>query len=427
MSLSRPRVLVLADDCNPEWPSLPVVGYKYAKALAAVADVVLVTQVRNRPNITKAGMAGAEVVYLDTEKVAAPLAKFANRLRGGHSRGWTLQMAMDYPAYLWFEREAWKRFEPELRGGRFDIVHRITPMSPTQPSYLAHCSPVPFILGPLNGNLPWPPQFRAELAREGEWLSFVRGFYKAMPYHRSTYRDSACVLAAFAHTMDDLKPKYLPKAINFPEVGIDPELFAMQPRGESPRLEILFAGRLVPYKLPEVVVRAFAGSKLLQQHRLRIAGDGPERPRLEAIIREAGLGSCVELLGRLPQAGVAQLMRESDVFAFPSIRELGAGVVVEAMASGMACVVVDYGGPATLVDADRGIKVPMGSLDALVESFRQALESLVADPLRARALGRAAHAHALRHYAWEHKAGRTVAVYRWLMEGRRGEKPGFWD
>jgi glycosyltransferase involved in cell wall biosynthesis len=119
-------------------------------------------------------------------------------------------------------------------------------------------------------------------------------------------------------------------------------------------------------------------------------------------------------------------MRESDVFACPSIRELGAGVVIEAMASGMACVVVDYGGPATLVGADRGIKVPMDSLDALVVSFRQALESLVSDPVRARQLGTAAHEHALRHYSWEKKSERTVAVYRWLMEGARGQKPDFW-
>ena len=427
VQLKGPRVLVLADDCNPEWPSLPVVGYKYVKALADVADVTLVTQVRNRPNIEKHGIGAAEVAYLDTEKVAAPLAKLAEFLRGGSGKGWTLQMAMDYPAYIWFEREAWRRFAPELHGGRFDLVHRVTPMSPTLPSYMAHLSPVPFVLGPLNGNLPWPPQFRAELAREREWLSFARSFYKLMPWHRSSYRDSACILAAFEHTMKDLRHSQLAKTIDFPEVGIDPELFATQEREPASQLQFLYAGRLVPYKLPEVVVRAFATSPGLRRHRLRIAGDGPERPRLEAVIREHGLESCVELLGQQTQAQVAHLMRESHVFAFPSIRELGAGVVVEAMASGMACVVVDYGGPATLIAPDRGIKVPMGDLPSLVGSFRAAMESLVADPQRVAALGRAAHAHALRHYAWSRKAAKTVEIYRWLLDGGNSVKPSFWD
>ena len=42
---------------------------------------------------------------------------------------------MAYAPYIEFERQAWRRFRPDLEGGRFDIVHRITPMSPTLPWY----------------------------------------------------------------------------------------------------------------------------------------------------------------------------------------------------------------------------------------------------------------------------------------------------
>jgi hypothetical protein len=48
------RVLLLADSCNPDWPSLPIVGYKLALAIANHADVTLVTQVRNRAYCEKA-------------------------------------------------------------------------------------------------------------------------------------------------------------------------------------------------------------------------------------------------------------------------------------------------------------------------------------------------------------------------------------
>ena len=47
------EVLILADDCNPEWPSLPLVGYKAARAIADHADVVVATHVRNRDSIEK--------------------------------------------------------------------------------------------------------------------------------------------------------------------------------------------------------------------------------------------------------------------------------------------------------------------------------------------------------------------------------------
>lgn len=420
------RILILAEDCNPDWPSLPVVGYKYARSLSHFAHVVVATQIRNKPNIEREGMGNAEVIYFDTEKIAAPLYKLATFLRGGNSKGWTLQMAMNYPTYLAFEWLVWQHFRHELKHGKFDVVHRVTPMTPTIPSPIAEWSPVPFLLGPLNGNLPWPQEFTAELKREREWLSYLRQAYKLLPYYRSTYKKSAGILAAFNHTIADLPQSVQPKTINFPEVGIDPKMFNQPTRPKREKMTILFAGRLVPYKLPEVVVRAFAKSKILQQHKLLIVGEGPERSRLEQLIADHNLAECVELTGKKPQVEVGELMRQAEIFAFPSIRELGAGVVVEAMACGMACVVVDYGGPATLINSDRGIKVSLGNLEHLVNSYTQELESLVIDPDRVQRLGTAAHHHALQHYTWDGKAQKTLEIYDYI-KGSQRTKPNFWQ
>jgi len=420
------RVLLLADSCNPDWPSLPIVGYKLAKAISRLADVTLVTQVRNRPNILRDGVGSAVPVFLDTEWVAAPLHKLSRLIRGSDQKGWTIQMAMDYPAYLAFEYAAWRMFKPRLLAGEFDVVHRITPMSPTLPSPMAKWSPVPFVVGPLNGNLPWPAAFSEERRREKEGLSRLRQMHKLLPYSRAMYRHAAAIMAAFDHTMADLPSSTLTKAINFPEVGIDPELFSAGQRVERDRITVLYAGRLVPYKLPEVLLEAFAASPLLQQHRLVIVGDGPDRQRLEQMVADRGLSQCVEMLGQQNQAVVGQLMREAEIFAFPSIRELGAGVVVEAMACAMACVVVDYGGPATLIDADRGVKVPMGTRAQLISSFQSALEGLVVDRSRIRRLGANAHHHAMTYYTWEQKARKTLETYEWVL-GQRESRPVFWQ
>ncbi|MFL0803370.1 MAG: glycosyltransferase family 4 protein [Agarilytica sp.] len=421
------RILILADDCNPDWPSLPVVGYKFAKAIADHAEVVVVTHVRNQPYIDRDGLGNAEVVYVDTEKLAAPLFKLSVRMRGGEEVGWTTQMAMGYPGYLYFEWQVWKRFGTEIQAGEFDVVHRITPMTPTLPSLIAkRCKDTPFVLGPLNGNLPWPKEFMEEQKRERETLSRLRHFYKYLPYHRSTYKKSRCILAAFSHTIEDLPKNISDKTINYPEVGIDPELFSYTPREQHERKTILYAGRLVPYKCPEVVVRAFANSPTLRKHKLLMVGDGPERPRLEKIIQDNQLEDCVELAGRISQEQVGKVMRTADIFAFPSIRELGAGVVVEAMACGLTSVVVDYGGPATLIGEDRGVKVPMGDIDFLVEQFSAELEALVKDPERIEALGKAAYQHAIDYYSWDCKAKKLIDIYNWLKDPSK-TKPDFWQ
>jgi glycosyltransferase involved in cell wall biosynthesis len=416
------RVLLLADACNPDWPSLPVVGFKLCRAIADHTEAVVVTHVRNRRNIVRAGLGRARVEFVDNEYVASPMYRLSKFVRGGDKVAWTANVALAYPSALAFDYEVWKRFRDDLRGGRFDLVHRVTPMSPTIPSPMARWSPVPFVIGPLNGGLKWPPHYKSELRQEREWLTYVRNSYRLLPYSRSTYRRAAAILAAFEHTAADLPVSASDRVINFPEVGIDPALFDAPPaRGRTDRLVFLFVGRLVPYKCADVLVDAFARSAILRGHRLAIVGEGPERARLEALVEKHRLGSCVELLGWKSQREVGELMRGADVFAFPSIRELGAGVVIEAMACGLPCVVVDYGGPGALVSTAVGVKVRLGDKESLASQFAMELERLASAPEDRARLGEAAAHYALSEYSWDAKARKVLRAYNWALHG--GQKP----
>lgn len=426
--MQRISVLVLASDCNPEWPSLPVVGYKYAVALSTVCDVVVVTHVRNKDNILKLHPdAGKETkgqplsfVFIDTEYIAAPLFKLSKFLRGGTEVAWSTGMIMAYPSYVEFERQTWKAFGKRLKDREFDIVHRITPMSPTMPSFMAGRGPQPFVLGPLNGNLDWPIAFSVEQKREKEGLRKLRDFYKYMPFVRRTFTKASAVLASFQHTINDLDAVPSDRIVMFPEVGYDDKIFYpphTPPRRDRP-MRFLFVGRLVPYKLPEVAVRAFLDANI-GNSTLHFVGNGPEETRLRKIVADAGAEDRVIFEGRLKQAEVAQKMRDCDIFVFPSIRELGAGVVVEAMACGMLCLVVDYGGPADLVAPDRGVKVPMAPLDDLVGSFRNEIEQAyqrhrTADDDHRRAF---AADYVRERYLWNKKAEFTLDIYQRVIRG----------
>ena len=421
----RLRVLTLADDCNPEWHSLPALAYNYILNLSNHLDVVLVTQIRNKPNIGKAGLNNAEVIYLDTENIAAPIYKLSSFLSGDPNKAMTLKVAFSYPSNLAFEWVFWQRFKEDLCNGNFDIVHRVSPMSPTIPSPIASWCPVPFVIGPLLGGLAWSPQFKQEMQREGEWMNYMRAAHRLLPFYRSTYDRAAAILAAYDHTISDLPASASDRIINFSEGGIDPEEFPLPNRQIKEKMTILFVGRLVPFKLPEVVIRSFAASSILQQHRLVIVGDGPERPRLEEIVREERLSDCVEFKGTIPQAQVGELMRQSEIFAFPSIREQGGGVLTLATMSGMTCVVVDYGGPATRIPHGCGVKVPMGNIKELTQSFTNEMEALVQDPQRVIELGEAARKFTNTYYAWDTKAKKTLEIYNWVL-GRQQNKPNFW-
>ncbi|MDU8914135.1 glycosyltransferase [Aestuariicoccus sp. MJ-SS9] len=420
---TRPRVLLVADECNPEWPSLPIVGYKYALEIGKLADVTVATHVRNRENIEKAG-SSVPFAYVDNEWIAAPLYRLAKLVRGGEEVGWSTSMILNYLPYLAFEHGVWKHFRPQLTGGAFDIVHRITPMSPTLPSWLAHKVRQPFVIGPLNGNLDWPAAFTAEQKREKEGMRKLRNFYKFLPYARSTYDDAAAVLCAFSHTRADLPRVEDARIVSFPEIGFDPALFHAEGaapaggRSTDGNVHFLYAGRLVPYKLPELPLRAFAASQTLRRHHLHVVGDGPERARMEAVIAEHGLQDCVTMHGRKSQSEVAGMMRDCDAFVFPSIRELGAGVVIEAMACGMMVLVTDYGAPGDLAAEGRGACVAMAGFDGLVEGFRERMEACVHQPAAMAETAARAKVYADEGFQWARKGEKTLEVYEALLSGR---------
>lgn len=418
---ARLKVALLADDFNPEWPSLPIVGFKYARALAEHADVTVFTHVRNRGNLDKLRDLRFAIRYLDNEYIAAPIFKLQNWLRGGDEVGWTIQIASKYLPYLEFERLALRGIKAS--GIAFDIVHRITPMSPTLPSLAAGRTEAPFVIGPLNGNLSWPRQFDEEQRREREWLNKFKGVYKSLPFLKRSYEKSAAILASFPHTIASLDKRYLPKVFDVPEIGYDEGIFYSKPRQRSERLTFLYAGRLVPYKLPETTVLAFAARPELRRHHLRIVGDGPERPRMEALVEQHALQDCVEFVGQRSQAEVADEMRRADIFFFPSIRELGAGVVIEALACGLPCLAADYGAPGSLVDDSRGRTVPIGTRAEMIEGFASAAVELANHPALDR-MSQASVDYARLNFTWDSKAVHTLEIYEWVL-GSRTTRPRF--
>src|SRR6185312_6185917 len=128
--------------------------------------------------------------------------------------------------------------------------------------------------------------------------------------------------------------------------------------------------------------------------------------------------------GWIDHTKMQERLVQSDVFAFPSVREFGGAVVLEAMALGLVPIVMDYGGPAELVSPRTGIALPMGSRAEIVASLRKELEKMVAaDPAEIRAMGERARKRVFKSFTWDAKAAQVVEVYRWAL-GQRG-KPDF--
>ncbi|WP_054813056.1 glycosyltransferase [Nocardia arizonensis] len=209
----------------------------------------------------------------------------------------------------------------------------------------------------------WEPAFRA---REAGGLAGRAALTALGTLARRAERAAAPRLTsvvANSHAVADRVRDWwgLPATVVNPPVRLD--RFAPDPA--VPREDfLLFAGRLVPYKRPDLAVRIArrAGCRLV------VVGDGRYRRQLEAIA-----GPETTFLGAAPDDVLVDMYRRCRALLMPGVEDFGI-VPVEAMACGAPVFAVGAGGALdTVVPGVTGLHVPFGSDEEVVEAFAEAL------------------------------------------------------
>src|SRR5438876_10957566 len=297
--MSRLRILVLAPDSNPEKVSIPYVTYSHAAALAQLHDVSLVvgSSVEDPVRRAKAPFRSVEVVrqpWLDCI--------YDWSLRWIFKLNFTSQAltAFGYPFALVFEWRAWRLLRHRIFAGEFDVVLRLVPMTAVLPSpfaFFLRKGPIPFVIGPINGGLPYVQGF-SQASNEKQWISSLRNLYRLLPFARSTYRNATAIIAASSQTYAEFAT-YRDKLFFVPEPGIARALCNGDLRSSEhgAKLELIFVGGLVPRKACDLALRAVASLVRSDLARFSILGDGPERNRLEQLARSLGIEKAVAFRG----------------------------------------------------------------------------------------------------------------------------------
>jgi glycosyltransferase involved in cell wall biosynthesis len=209
--------------------------------------------------------------------------------------------------------------------------------------------------------------------------------------------------------------------------GVDLEVFRPDgptlPRSSGLR-RVAVVSRLVERKGIGDLVTALAGVPGCE---LVVAG-GPERARLDGdleyrrlrqLAEGAGVAARVRFLGSVPRDQVAALIRSSDVVACVPWYEPFGMTALEAMACGVPVLATAVGGLVdTVLDGVTGVHVPARRPDAIAHALRD----LLARPRLMTAMGQAGAERARARYGWDAVAGRTLAAYSRIAEGRRGTR-----
>jgi glycosyltransferase involved in cell wall biosynthesis len=148
---------------------------------------------------------------------------------------------------------------------------------------------------------------------------------------------------------------------------------------------------------------------------LVLIGDGPARAAVEAAFRSVSRHHPVRMMRAMPSAGIADVLRSSDLFVWPAVDEAFGMVFIEAQACGLPVVGGNSGGVAAVVDDGRtGLLAAQGD----VAAFAAAMQRMLCDPGARARMGRAAVAYVRAQHDLPVAAACIDAVLRRVVGAR---------
>lgn len=202
--------------------------------------------------------------------------------------------------------------------------------------------------------------------------------------------------------------------------GVDPDLYAaadIPPDTSKADCIVAFAGRLVRGKGADYLIEAVAQLRSTRPLRLLIAGDGPERSRLESLTQSLRLGHVVEFVGLTHD--MPTFWQNCDIAVVPSAEFIEACPMtpLEAMACGKPVIATRNGGiPELVIDGVTGILVPPGDVTALAEALTRYASS---ENLRM-SHGASGQAHVTENFHINNSARAYLDLFDELLISRSG-------
>jgi len=362
------RLALVAEDYYPLLGGVPEHVHHLARELEALGHQTTIVTSHMREQ--GAGSREPEA-HADVRRIGTSLVIYAN---GGVARisvGWRLT----------------SKLEQLFRNERFDLVHVHGGLNPT-----------------FGVVAPWAA-WRAGIpvvATFHSWFPSSVGYrLLRRPFQRLLDRHAATI--AVSGAARDAMARYFTAPWEIIPNGVDTNFFRPDVQRQDGEPHLLWLGRIEPRNdlatvlaaMPHILARYPAA-------RLTVVGDGPWRARMERAARH--LGPSVHFAG-YANGDRPSYYRAADIYLCPTRRASFGVTLLEAMASGTPLIVSDI--PAFRALAGHAVFAPLGDADA----WGQAINALLADPVRRAAMMKEGRRVAERH-AWPEVAQRVLAVYR---------------
>jgi glycosyltransferase involved in cell wall biosynthesis len=287
---------------------------------------------------------------------------------------------------------SYQKSQEILQKQNIDIIHHMLPAVYNQTfdllAILTKSRRQPFVFGPISAHVYPRPVDEKTLSKLTSWL------------HRKTIQNcdrlvtvTDQVKALYSKVFDAEKIWTIP-------LGVDANLFVPQKNvSQRDDYEILFAGYLYKLKGAEYLVKAM--QIVAKEHegvKLRIVGNGPDKPRLKKLAKALQIGEKVIFEGFVPHNEMPAYYQGCDIFCFPTLGEPFGKAVIEAMACAKPVIASNIGGPAEIIrNEETGLLVPPAQPKSLATKINELLD----DEKKTKQMGANARKTVIERYSWE--------------------------
>ena len=350
----RLKILLSAYACEPNKGSEPEVGWKWATTLSGLGhEVHVITRSNNKKNIDeyliKNKISNLNFIYFD-------FPKWLLRVIKGKSN------PHSYLYFLLWQVGIFFVVKPYINKIKFDFIQHVTFVSFRYPSFLCLYK-VPFIFGPVSGGDTIPMNLRKNFTlidKIKELLRDLSNYYiKISPLMNLTFARSHKIFVNSLDTKKIIPHRYNYKTELMLGIGIE-ELpnIKINNNIDKKKIDICFVGNLTAPKGTEILIKTFNEIKKYNDNVfLTVAGEGPMESSLKMTAKNLKIENSILWLGQIKRKEVFELFKKSDLLIFPSLRDSGGFVILEAMSYGLVVATLDLGGPGLIVDNDCGIRI----------------------------------------------------------------------
>jgi glycosyltransferase involved in cell wall biosynthesis len=333
------KILLSAYSCEPNLGSEAEIGWSWVKYLSKTNNkVYVITRKSNRKKIKKFKFNNIKFFYYDLPDF------FIYLIKGGKGKS---------NSYLYFyvwQIAIFLKFYRFIKLVKFDYIHHVTLGSFRIPSFLCLFK-AKFIFGPVAGGETVHRNLTKKFSNLSKLKEIIRYFsnlcVKYSIFTNLTFYKSHKIYLTSKDCIKFVPKKYHKKCIIFPAISTDKLFYEI--KNKKKFYNIYFAGRLVEWKGIRLLLDVY---KNLHRNKiyinLKIFGNGDYKSEIIKFINRYNLKK-IRLFGHLEQKKYFAQIKKTDLLVFPTLRDSGGYVIIEALKNNIDVITSNAGGPSTII------------------------------------------------------------------------------